>query len=332
VPARFFDAATLETETPRLQNPSDIVFAEVGCHGVAEGAALAAVGAAGDLMVPKQKSKRATCAIARTSTPIASENIGLARGRLSIVGIGPGQASWRTPEVTSWLTRATDVVGYGLYLDLLGPLIDGKNRHMSELSEEEARVRRSIELASEGRDVALVSSGDAGIYAMAALAFEVLDRDNNPAFNRVDVRVSPGISAVQAAAARAGAPLGHDFALISLSDLLTPWEVIEKRIKAVTVGDFTVAFYNPVSKRRRTQLAAAKDILMQHRPAETPVILARNLGRETESVEFITLAELEVDMVDMLTLVLVGSSTSKRFIAGAREWAYTPRGYAKKMN
>ena len=332
VPARFLDAATLETETPRLQNPSDIVFAEVGCHGVAEGAALAAVGAAGDLMVPKQKSKRATCAIARTSTPIASENIGLARGRLSIVGIGPGQASWRTPEVTSWLTRATDVVGYGLYLDLLGPLIDGKNRHMSELSEEEARVRRSIELASEGRDVALVSSGDAGIYAMAALAFEVLDRDNNPAFNRVDVRVSPGISAVQAAAARAGAPLGHDFALISLSDLLTPWEVIEKRIKAVTVGDFTVAFYNPVSKRRRTQLAAAKDILMQHRPAETPVILARNLGRETESVEFITLAELEVDMVDMLTLVLVGSSTSKRFIAGAREWAYTPRGYAKKMN
>lgn len=332
VPARFFDAATLEAETPRLQNPSDIVFAEVGCHGVAEGAALAAVGPAGDLMIPKQKSKRATCAIARTDTPIAPENIGVARGRLSIVGIGPGQASWRTPEVTGWLSGATDVVGYGLYLDLLGPLIDGKNRHMSELSEEEARVRRSIELAAEGRDVALVSSGDAGIYAMAALAFEVLDRDDNPAFNRVDIRVSPGISAVQAAAARAGAPLGHDFALISLSDLLTPWEAIEKRIKAVAEGDFTVAFYNPVSKRRRTQLAAAKDMLMQHRPAETPVILARNLGRETENVEFITLAELEVDMVDMLTLVLVGSSTSKRFIAGEREWAYTPRGYAKKMN
>jgi cobalt-precorrin 5A hydrolase/precorrin-3B C17-methyltransferase len=332
VPARFFDAAALEAETPRLQNPSDIVFAEVGCHGVAEGAALAAVGATGDLIIPKQKSKRATCAIARTHMPIAPENIGVARGRLSIVGIGPGQASWRTPEVTNWLTSATDVVGYGLYLDLLGPLIDGKNRHMSELSEEEARVRRSIELAAEGRDVALVSSGDAGIYAMAALAFEVLDRDNNPVFNRVDIRVSPGISAVQAAAARAGAPLGHDFALISLSDLLTPWEVIEKRIKAVAEGDFTVAFYNPVSKRRRTQLAAAKDILMQNRPAETPVILARNLGRETENVEFITLAELEVDMVDMLTLVLVGSSTSKRFIAGEREWAYTPRGYAKKMN
>lgn len=331
VPARFFDAETLEAEAPRLQNPSDIVFAEVGCHGVAEGAALAAVGASGDLIVPKQKSARATCAVARSQMPLDGDQIGIGRGRLSIVGIGPGQASWRTSEVTSWLTGVTDVVGYGLYLDLLGPLIGGKTRHMSELSEEEARVRRSIELASEGRDVALVSSGDAGIYAMAALAFEVLDRDNNPDFNRIEVRVSPGISAVQAAAARIGAPLGHDFALISLSDLLTPWEVIEKRIRAAAEGDFTVAFYNPVSKRRRTQLAAAKEILLQHRPDETPVILARNLGRETENVEIISLAALEVDMVDMLTLVLVGSSTTKRFTAGQREWAYTPRGYAKKM-
>lgn len=331
VPARFFDAETLETEAPRLQNPSDVVFAEVGCHGVAEGAALAAVGAAGELIVPKQKSTRATCAVARSHMPLRGDQIGTQRGRLSIVGIGPGQASWRTPEVTNWLTGVTDVVGYGLYLDLLGPLIEGKARHMSELSEEEARVRRSIELAAEGRDVALVSSGDAGIYAMAALAFEVLDRDNNPAFNRIEIRVSPGISAVQAAAARIGAPLGHDFALISLSDLLTPWEIIEKRIRAAAEGDFTVAFYNPVSKRRRTQLAAAKEILLRHRPDETPVILARNLGRETENVEIISLAELEVDMVDMLTLVLVGSSTTKRFAAGQREWAYTPRGYAKKM-
>lgn len=332
VPARFFNAASLEAEASRLQNPSDVVFAEVGCHGVAEGAALAAVGEAGTLIIPKLKATRVTCAVARSATPIDSMAVGTSRGRLSIVGIGPGQASWRTPEVTSWLAGVSDVVGYGLYLDLLGPLIDNKTRHMSELSEEEARVRRSIELAAEGRDVALVSSGDAGIYAMAALAFEVLDRDNNPEFNRVDIRVSPGISAVQAAAARIGAPLGHDFALISLSDLLTPWEAIEKRINAVAEGDFTVAFYNPVSKRRRTQLAAAKDILLGHRPAETPVILARNLGRETENVEVIALADLEVDMVDMLTLVLVGSSTTKRFVAGQREWVYTPRGYAKKMS
>lgn len=330
-PARFFDAATLEAETPRLKTPSDVVFAEVGCHGVAEASALAAAGPDADLIVAKRKSARATCAVALSPKIIDPDTVGRARGRLSIVGIGPGQAAWRTPEVTSWLAGVSDVVGYGLYLDLLGDLIDGKNRHMSELSEEEARVRRSIELAAEGGDVALVSSGDAGIYAMAALAFEVLDRDDNPAFNRIEIRVSPGISAVQAAAARIGAPLGHDFALISLSDLLTPWEAIENRLHAAAEGDFTVAFYNPVSKRRRTQLAKAREILLAHRPAETPVVLGRNLGRVDETVTVVTLQDLEVDMVDMLTLVLVGSSATKHIRRGARDWVYTPRGYDKKM-
>lgn len=332
VPCRFFDAATLEAETPRLKTPSEIVFAEVGCHGVSEGAALASAGPDAELIVPKRISTRATCAIARAPGLVDPLRVGRGPGRLSIVGIGPGQAAWRTPEVTSWLGAATDVVGYGLYLDLLGDLIDGKERHMSELSEEEARVRRSIELAAEGRDVALVSSGDAGIYAMAALAFEVLDRDNNPAFNRIEMRVSPGISAVQAAAARIGAPLGHDFALISLSDLLTPWDVIENRIRAVAAGDFTVAFYNPVSKRRRTQLAAAKEILLQARSGDTPVVLARNLGRDEETIRVVPLADLEVDMVDMLTLVLVGSSSTVHMTRGVREWVYTPRGYAAKSD
>lgn len=331
VPARFFGADVLEAETPRLKTPSEIVFAEVGCHGVSEGAALAAAGPDAELIIAKRLSKRATCAIAQAPGIIDPMTVGRARGRLSIVGIGPGQAAWRTPEVRSWLGSATDIVGYGLYLDLLGDLILGKERHMSELSEEEVRVRRSIELAAEGRDVALVSSGDAGIYAMAALAFEVLDRDNNPEFNRIDLRVSPGISAVQAAAARIGAPLGHDFALISLSDLLTPWAVIENRIRAVAAGDFTVAFYNPVSKRRRTQLAAAKEILLQSRPGETPVVLARNLGRDEETIRVVPLSDLEVDMVDMLTLVLVGSSSTVHMTRGVNDWVYTPRGYAAKI-
>lgn len=331
VPARFFDAATLERETHRLANPSDVVFQEVSCHGVSEGAALAAVGEDGTLIAAKTKSARATCAIAAAPTPIDPATVGRARGRLSIVGIGPGQASWRTPEVTSWLAGGDEIVGYGLYLDLLGDLIAGKGRHMSELSQEEARVRRSIELAAEGRDVALVSSGDAGIYAMAALAFEVLDRDDNPAFNRIEIRVSPGISAVQAAAARIGAPLGHDFALISLSDLLTPWEAIEKRITAVAEGDFTVAFYNPVSKRRRTQLARAKEILLEHRSGDSSVVLARNLGRADENVRVVTLDTLSVDDVDMLTLVLIGSSSTKTIKRGEATWVYTPRGYAAKI-
>ncbi len=326
-PARFFDAATLEAETPRLANPSDVVFAEVGCHGVAEASALAAAGPDADLTVAKKKSARATCAVARAPGIVDPTAFGRARGRLSIVGIGPGQAAWRTPEVTAWLATVTDVVGYGLYLDLLGDLIDGKQRHMSDLSEEEKRVRRSLQLAAEGRDVALVSSGDAGIYAMAALAFEVLDRDDDPAFNRIEIRCSPGISAVQAAAARIGAPLGHDFALISLSDLLTPWEVIEKRLHAADEGDFVVAFYNPVSKRRRTQLAAAREILLGHRPPETPVVLGRNLGRADETVDVVTLQDLTVDMVDMLTLVLVGSANTRHVRRGSKDWVYTPRGY-----
>ena len=143
--------------------------------------------------------------------------------------------------------------------------------------------------------------------------------------------MAPGISAIQAAAARIGAPIGHDFCTISLSDLLTPWEAIEKRIHAAAEGDFVVAFYNPVSRRRRTQLHAAKDILMQHRPADTPVVLARSLGRPEEQVQTVTLAQLDPETVDMLTLVLVGSSATRRVARGdGGAWVYTPRGYAGK--
>ena len=148
---------------------------------------------------------------------------------------------------------------------------------------------------------------------------------------RVDIAVAPGISALQAAAARAGAPLGHDFCTISLSDLLTPWEDIQRRVKAAAEGDFVIAFYNPVSKRRRTQLAYARDVLLAHRPGETPVILATNLGRPGEAVRVVSLRDLQVDDVDMLTVVLVGSSQSRSITTGdGRTWVYTPRGYEAK--
>jgi cobalt-precorrin 5A hydrolase/precorrin-3B C17-methyltransferase len=191
-------------------------------------------------------------------------------------------------------------------------------------------VRRAFELAAEGRSVALVSSGDAGVYGLAALVFEVLDHDDNPAWNRVAVAVSPGVSAFQAAAARIGAPTGHDFCAISLSDLLTPWPQIERRLKAAAAGDFVVALYNPVSKRRRTHLAAARDILLTGRAPDTPVVLARNLGRDGESIEVIRLDALEPARADMLTLVLVGNSQSRVVERGVNRWVYTPRGYAKK--
>ncbi len=179
--------------------------------------------------------------------------------------------------------------------------------------------------------MALICSGDPGIYAMAALVFEFLERDEQPAWRRLEVTVVPGISALQAAAARAGAPLGHDFCAISLSDLLTPWPTIERRLAAAAVGDFVVALYNPVSKRRTTQLTRAVEILRAHRTAETPVVLARNLGREGEAVTVLRLDEIAPEKVDMLTLVLVGSIETRRIERGDGGcWVYTPRGYAAK--
>lgn len=332
VPARFFAPGRLEEETPRLVHPSAEVFRAVGSHGVAEAAALAACGPKGALAVPKIKSARATCAVGRAAPGklIAGEAIGKARGRLAVVGIGPGDPAWRTPEATRILREATDVVGYSLYLDLAADVIAGKRRHDSRLSEEEARARLALDLAAEGRAVALVSSGDPGIYALAALVFELLDGEADSRWARVKVTVAPGVSAMQAAAARLGAPLGHDFCAISLSDLLTPWAEIERRLEAAGAGDFVVALYNPVSQRRTRQLLRAREILLQHRPPGTPVMLARNLGREAETVETIALSELDPSRADMLTLVVVGASRTRAFAHGNRTRVYTPRGYAMK--
>ena len=336
IPVRVFDAATLEAETPRLQNPSDVVFAEVGTHGVSEAAALAGAGDTATLIAPKHKTKNATCAVALAPQPI-TELRGRARGKLSIIGIGPGQHSWRTPEASQLVNEAEELVGYGLYIDLLGPLAYGKQRSDFPLGGEEDRCRYALERAGEGRNVALICSGDAGIYAMGALVFELLDRSPEDlgvtdAARRIEVVSTPGVSALQGAAARAGAPLGHDFCAISLSDLLTPREDIVKRLHAAAEGDFVIAFYNPVSMRRRTLLAEARDILLKHRPADTPVMLASSLGRPEEHVRYRRLDELEVDEVDMLTVVLVGSSHSKLAQLGEGPRMYTPRGYARKID
>lgn len=332
VPLRLFTAEELEAQN--VANPSEVVFAEVGCHGVSEGAALAASN--GKLVVEKTKTANTTCAIARADAPI-TEMKGRSRGRLSVVGIGPGQATWRTPEVSKLVAEADELVGYGLYIDLLGPLAHGKIRSDFPLGGEEDRCRYALERAGEGRNVALVCSGDAGIYAMGALTFELLDRSPealgvSDAARRVDVVCSPGVSALQGAAARAGAPLGHDFCTISLSDLLTPRDDIIRRLHAAAEGDFVIAFYNPVSKTRRTLLAEARDILLQHRPADTPVMLASSLGRPEEYVRYRRLADLEVDEVDMLTVVLVGSSNSRLAQLGEGPRMFTPRGYARKID
>jgi cobalt-precorrin 5A hydrolase / precorrin-3B C17-methyltransferase len=326
VPARFFAAADLLAETPRLARPSDAVFRAVGCYGVAEGAALAAVGRDGALVVAKERSANATCAVARAPRPLDASAIGRARGVLRIVGIGPGACEWRTFEAEAALAAASDIVGLRLYLDLLGPALAGKSAHESALGDETARARLALDLAGEGRSVALVSSGDAGIYGLASLVFELLEREPHEAWRRVDVAVVPGLSALQAAAARLGAPLGHDFCAISLSDLLTPWEVIERRLEAAAAGDFVVALYNPRSTRRRAPLARALEILGRARGGDAHVALARNLGRAGERVTITSLGRLEVEEIDMLTLVIVGSSAT-RLVPGASPRLYTPRGY-----
>ncbi len=329
-PARFFSPERLEAEAPRLVSPSQRVFRETGCHGVAEGAALAAAGPDGELVVAKLKSRGATCAIARAADVIDPSKAGRARGVLQVVGIGPGAPAWLTPEARAALSEADDVVGYGLYLDLLGASIEGKRRHASALGAEEERVRLALDLAAEGRAVALVSSGDAGIYALAALVFELLEREDKAEWNRVRIAVLPGISAMQAAAARAGAPLGHDFCAISLSDLLTPWAEIEEKLKAAARGDFVIALYNPASSRRKRQIVAARDILLTSRGPETPVLLARNVGREGEEIDVIRLGELGPGHADMTTVVLVGSSKTRLISRGKKRWLYTPRGYASR--
>jgi cobalt-precorrin 5A hydrolase/precorrin-3B C17-methyltransferase len=323
---RLFTADELRAQSHRIRNPSETVLREVGTPSVAEAAALAAAGPDADLIVEKTKSGRVTVAVARSPTPILDYR-GRQRGWISIVGIGPGNKDMRSPEADQELWAATDFVGYSLYLDLVNDVRHEQELHPFPLGEEEARVRHAIELAKQGKRVALICSGDAGIYAMASLVYEIIEREPCG----IAVEVIPGISAFQAAAAKAGAMIGHDFCCISLSDLLTPWETIEKRVRAAAMGDFVVAFYNPRSAKRRDQLERAMAILGPERPKDTPVVIASNLGREGEKVRIVPLAEFDANEVDMLTIVLVGSSQSKAFKRGdGRTYAYTPRGYAQK--
>jgi cobalt-precorrin 5A hydrolase / precorrin-3B C17-methyltransferase len=269
-------------------------------------------------------------AIAKAALPIDINTIGKPRGRLAIIGTGPGSSDWMSPEVKEILSSATDFVGYSTYINLVSDFTKGKKIHESDNREEISRAKKALELATEGRFVVVVSSGDPGIYAMAAAVFEVLDTERLPQWQGIDIQVAPGISAMQAAAARIGAPLGHDFCTISLSDILKPWSIIEQRIMAAAQGDFVIAFYNPVSKQRTWQLTETKNILLRYRSPDTPVIVARNVGRNGESITVCNLSELSVDRVDMRCLVLIGSSQTRIVPKlDGKVWVYTPRRYDK---
>ena len=322
-PLKLFNAEELACQA--VPNPSEAVALEMGTASVAEASALLAAGAAGRLRVEKTIG-RATGPGQRGAATLAVAQMagqwGPARGELHLIGSGPGALELLTPDARGALAHCSVWVGYGLYLDLLEPLRRPDQRRLDgRLTEERERCRQALELARQGVAVALISSGDSGIYGMAGLALEqwmALGAADRPAFT-----VHPGLSALQLAAARAGAPLMHDFCTISLSDRLTPWAVIERRLAAAAAGDFVVALYNPRSLGRDWQLGRAQELLLEGRGPDTPVVLARQLGRGEEEVRLTTLGSLPMESVDMLTLVLVGNSTS-RVEAGRM---VTPRGY-----
>ena len=243
-------------------------------------------------------------------------------GALAIVGIGPGAEEWITPEARALIEDATDLVGYAPYLARL-TLHAGQTSHASDNRVELDRARNAIAMAREGRRVVVVSGGDPGIFAMAAAVFEALDKDGP---GDLDVRVAPGISAMQAAAARLGAPLGHDFCVISLSDNLKPWDLVAQRLALAAEADFVIALYNAASKARPTRIFDAFSLLREKKDGATAVAFARAVGRKDESFVVTTLAAADPAIVDMATLVLIGSSAT-RFVPreGARPWLYTPR-------
>lgn len=246
-------------------------------------------------------------------------------GEVAVVGLGPAGPQWLTPEARSALADAEELVGYAAYLARV-PVRAGQERHASDNMQELERARHALRLAAEGRRVALVSSGDPGVFAMATAVLEVLE-DAAVEFGDVSVRVVPGLSAMQAAAARVGAPLGHDFCVLSLSDRLKPWEVIERRVEAAGAADLVVVIYNPASRTRREQLQRARRILLRHRGGATPTVVARDVGGPDEKVTVTTLASLAVEEVDMRTLVIVGSSTTRLVGDEGSPSVYTPRTY-----
>ncbi|MFD5847968.1 precorrin-3B C(17)-methyltransferase [Streptomyces chartreusis] len=300
-----------ELAVVEVPNPSDAPLAAVGTPSVAEAAAL--VGG-GELLVPKRKSERAdgrpamaTCAVVRRP----------GRGRLSVVGLGPGARDLLTPRAKAELRRASVLVGLDQYVDQIRDLLRPGTRILeSGLGAEEERARTAVEEARKGQAVTLIGSGDAGVYAMASPALAEASDD-------IDVIGVPGVTAALAAAAILGAPLGHDHVSISLSDLHTPWEVIERRVRAAAEADIVVTFYNPRSRGRDWQLPKALAILAEHRQPTTPVGVVRNASRPDESSRLTTLGSLDPATVDMMTVVTVGN-TATRDIAGRM---VTPRGY-----
>lgn len=245
-------------------------------------------------------------------------------GRVTVVGLGPGPDAWVTPAAREAIAAADVILGYAAYTGRLTPK-DGQIIEATDNREELSRAERALQLAAAGKTVAVVSGGDPGVFAMAAAVFEAIER-GPIAWRDLDIIVEPGVTAMLAAAARVGAPLGHDFCAISLSDNLKPWAIIEKRLRLAAEAGFVIALYNPASKARPDQIGVAIDLLRSCLPGETVVVLARAVGRPDEDITVTTLQNASDCLIDMRTLVIIGASATRTLERSAgRPWVYTPR-------
>ncbi|WP_082814350.1 precorrin-3B C(17)-methyltransferase [Paraburkholderia monticola] len=281
--------------------------------------------------LPELAHDAANLHVALALAPLAIDpaTIGRARGRLSVIGLGPGRPDLMVPAARTALNEATDILGYDTYVKMAGPLRPDQRVHGTDNREEMQRARHAFELASAGRSVVMVSSGDPGVFAMAAAVLEALEASQNDAWAAVELSIVPGVSAALATAAQAGAPLGHDFCMLSLSDNLKPWTIIETRLRHAAQADLVMAFYNPISRARPWQLDKALDIVREYRAPSTQVVLGRDIGRPGGTLRTLTLGELRSADVDMRTMVIVGSSLTRSFACGdhGAQWVYTPRWY-----
>ncbi len=306
--------------------PSDAAQKATGAQAVAEPTALLASDH-GRLLAGKKKIGNVTVAIAEKKKDEARPGPpARGKGKISVVGTGPGSIDHLTTRAIKAINDAEIIVGYGTYLDLIKALTEGKEVVSTGMAQEIDRCNRAIELAREGRHVAVISGGDPGIFAMAGLVLELLKRETHGSSLPADIEIVPGVSALNASASLLGAPLMHDFAAISLSDRLTPWSTIVDRLNCAAKGDFVIVLYNPRSKGRLTHLEKARDIILAHRSPDTPVGIVRAAMRTGESVTISDLSHMPFESIDMQTTVIVGNS--KTFVW--RTFMITPRGYEKK--
>ncbi len=333
-PCKFFTAQ--QCAAVPVPNPSSVVEKETGTPSVAEAASLLAAGYSKTiqptLLLEKQKGSGVTVAISKLAENRSMLDNSISLGHLAVVGIGPGDKNLRSFEATQYILSASDIVGYQIYLDLVSDLTAGKELHQRDLGQETERASLAIDLALSGKQVVLLASGDAGIYALATLVWQVLDErkkksPDDKKLSSLPITITPGISAFQALAAKLGAPAGNDIAIISLSNIMTPKEKILQRVQGALSGDFPIFLYNPRSKTRQDILLQVIKMAQEKLPPTTAVIIGKNLYRHNEEIIVSNLNKLSIDDIDMFSCVMIANQHMRHYKHVGKDIFYAPRGY-----